>query len=397
MPELPLEIPCFHFSAAADGSILQANAHLYRSLGYDPGELQGTKLEKLFTFPTRIFLQTHLYPLLQLAGHADEIYITLKSKTGAEVPLLINAMRTEGEGSYTVQFVGIAVPKRKKFEEEIIAAKKAAEKALQEQTDLKAAKEELQNRAEELDTQIALSSLRNQELNQFNHLATHTFQEPLRKLLYLSGHVLDEGGEQPNLAAMEKIQRAARDMDVKLKGLQQYLWLSNETVGREPVQLQQLVAEAKDAVAIEHPAVPIVLEMEHLPIIEANKEQLFFLMKELMTNAVRFRKAGAAVNIHIYASTVLLNLFRELPGKYKYTDFLKFQVQDNGVGMDGAYQHQAFELFRTLHPNGGSGIGLALCRKIVENHLGSMSLESKIGAGMTVSVFLPLQQVPLVS
>ncbi|MES2772934.1 MAG: ATP-binding protein [Bacteroidota bacterium] len=392
MQDLYKDIPCVYFASSDDGSIIEANETLCHFLGNTRQELIGRKLESIFTLATRIFQQTHFYPLLQLKGHAEEIYITLKAKDGEELPVLINATRKEKDGQTRLHFAGIPVNQRKKFEDEIIAAKKAAEKALVENTALKTAQEALQKHAEELDTQIALTTLRNQQLQQLNHLATHNFQEPLRKLLFFSGQILEQGDDQSTRTAVQKIRKAAEDLDVKLKGLQQYVWLTNEEPEWEQVDLLNIMEIARKHAEVENPGVTVMLESEAIPLIEANSRQMLMLLKELLANAVRFRKPGNTANVKVYASGLQLNKFRQLPGKYKYTDFLKLQVEDSGIGFDGQFQDQAFELFRKLHAAGGAGIGLSLCRKIVENHGGSISLESQKDAGTTAIIFLPVKQ-----
>ncbi len=384
-------IPCVYFSSLADGCIADVNEALCKYLKYSRDELVGQKLASIFTLSTRIFHQTHFYPLLQLKGHAEEIYITLKSKDGSHVPMLVNAERIEEEGQISFHFAGISVSKRKKFEDEIIAAKKSAEKALNENIELKAAKKELEQHAEELDRQIALFNRQNQELRQFNHLTTHTLQEPVRKLMFFSSQILETQQDIESKASSLKIRKATEDINNKLHGLQQYLWLTNEELKFEQVDLFDVMQAAKKLVELQNPDVSIILEAEAIPVIEANSEQMQFLLKELLLNAVRFRKPGNVVNVKVYASTLLLNKFRQLSGKYKYAEFLKLQIQDDGIGFDDQYQEQAFELFRVLHPNGGLGIGLSLCKKIVENHSGSISLESQKDLRTTVIIYLPLK------
>ena len=185
-------LPCIYFSASVEGVILQANEALCQAVGYSKEELIGRKLASIFTLSTRLFQQTHIYPLLQLKGLAEEIYITLKHKSGDDVPVLVNVVTATAAGIPCYEFAGISITKRKRFEEEIIAAKKAAEKALQENTALKAAQESLQRHTEELDIQIGLEKNQNEQLRQFTHLATHTLQEPLRKLLFYAAQ-LPEG------------------------------------------------------------------------------------------------------------------------------------------------------------------------------------------------------------
>ena len=383
-------IPCIYFSSSEDGYLVDVNEALCRYLNYTTDELLGQKLENIFTLSTRIFQQTHLYPLLQLKGHAEEIYITLKSKDGSHVPILMNAERIEENGQISFHFAGISVSKRKKFEEEIIAAKKSAEKALNENVALKAVQKELEQHAEELDRQIALFNLQNQELKQFNHLTTHTLQEPVRKLMFFSSQILDTHQDKESRASLLKLRKATEDINNKLHGLQQYLWLTNEDLKCEQVDLFDVMQAAKKMVELQNTDKSILIDAEAIPVIKANREQMQFLMKELLLNAVRFCKPGNVVNLKVYASTLLLNQFRQLPGKYKYAEFLKLQIQDDGIGFDDQYQEQAFELFRVLHPNGGLGIGLSLCKKIVENHNGFISLEGQKDVSTTVNIYLPL-------
>lgn len=392
MQHLYKHIPCIYFSSSVDGNITDVNEALSRYLKYPRDELVGKKLESIFTLSTRIFQQTHLYPLLQLKGRAEEIFITLKGRDGEQVPMLINAERIEENGQISFHFAGISVSNRKKFEDEIIAAKKLAEKALNENAALKAAKIELEQHAEELDRQIALFDRQNEELRQFNHLATHTLQEPVRKLLFFSSQIVEIQQNTNTVNALQKLRKAIEDIQYKLQGLQKYVWLTNEELKFEVLDLVDLLQSAKKKVEQQNPGINLFLEAEAIPVIEGNSEQMQFMLKELLVNAVKFRKQGNDVNVNVYASTLLLNKFRQLSGKYKYAEFLKLQIQDDGIGFDDQYQDQAFELFRVLHSNGGVGIGLPLCKKIVENHSGSISLESQTDERTTVIIYLPLKQ-----
>ena len=393
MEDLFKDIPCIYFSSSSDGLIIEANENLCHLLGYTRDELIGQKLQIIFSLATRIFQQTNFYPLLQLNGHDEEIYITLRCKDGADVPVLLNAIQKEKDGQTHLHFAGIAISKRKKFEDEIIAAKKAAEKALNENTALKAAQEQLQKRAEELDIQIVLAKLQNQELKEFNHLVTHTLQEPMRKLLFFSSQILAPEKEKQAATIAQKIKKEAADLYAKLTGLQQYLWLTHDEQQWEELDLLKLAEHACTQAEFENAGISIMLEADSIPLIEAKSGQMLFLLKELFLNAVRFRKPGNVVNVKIYSSTLLLNKFRQVTGKYKYAEYVKLQIKDSGIGFDDKYQEQAFELFRKLHSISGRGIGLSLCRKIVENHNGSITLESQKNGGTTVIIFLPVKQV----
>jgi sigma-B regulation protein RsbU (phosphoserine phosphatase) len=209
--------------------------------------------------------------------------------------------------------------------------------------------------------------------------------------LFYSSQLLELQQDKETIAPALKIRKATEDIHNKLQGLQQYAWLTNEELKFEHVDLFDLMQAAKKLVEQQNPGISINIDAEPIPVIDANSEQMQFLLKELLLNAVRFRKTGNVVNLKVYASTMLLNKFRQLSGKYKYAEFLKLQIQDDGIGFDDKYQEQAFELFRVLHPNGGLGIGLSLCKKIVENHSGSISLESQKDLSTTVIIYLPLK------
>jgi sigma-B regulation protein RsbU (phosphoserine phosphatase) len=111
-----------------------------------------------------------------MKGEAEEIFMTLLTKEKKQVPVLINAATSMANGTVLFRFAGIPIQQRLKFEEEIIAAKKAAEKALNENTSLLQAKQELQQHAEQLDRQMVLAQKQNGELRQFNHVVTHDLQ-----------------------------------------------------------------------------------------------------------------------------------------------------------------------------------------------------------------------------
>ncbi|WP_333306211.1 diguanylate cyclase domain-containing protein [Microcoleus sp. B7-D4] len=122
--------PCGFLSFADDGTILMVNATLVQLLGHEPDELRGQKMESILPIASRIFYQTHFFPLLKLHGKVEEIYFSLRSKEGSEIPMLINAVRREKGGSFINDCILICIRQRILYEGEIIKAKKAAEAAI---------------------------------------------------------------------------------------------------------------------------------------------------------------------------------------------------------------------------------------------------------------------------
>ncbi|HYF33485.1 MAG TPA: ATP-binding protein [Chitinophagaceae bacterium] len=384
--------PCLYFTSADNGTIVEVNHTLCNQLGYTKEELKGQKLEMICTLATRIFQQTHLFPLLKMQGHAEEIFITLLARNKEEVPVLLNAQRQLIDGQQVAAYTGIVVRNRKKFEDELVAAKKAAEQSLHENTALQQAKAELQQRAEELDHQMQLVSRQNRELWQFNRVVTHDLQEPVRKLLLFTDLLTERKNEGASIDVIQKIRLISEKMRAIVSGLQQYVWLTETPLHFTSVDLSEIIGVLEQELAMEYPGVSIHINAKELPALPADKQRMQLLLKEIMSNAIRFRKQGNEATIHIQASSLLLNKFKTVSGKYKYAEHLKLEIKDEGSGFDNVYKDQVLELFKKFHPESGLGIGLSLCKKIVETHGGSISIDSQENEGTIVTIWLPLER-----
>lgn len=129
MDELLNNAPCGFLSLADDGRVLAVNATLLGWLGYEEGELSGRHFETLLPAGGRIFYQTHFFPLLKLHGRAEEVYLSLRTREGGDVPMLANAARRERDGSSVNDCVLVPMRQRRRFEDELLAAKREAEEA----------------------------------------------------------------------------------------------------------------------------------------------------------------------------------------------------------------------------------------------------------------------------
>lgn len=386
------EAPCIYFSSSDEGTLLQVNGYLCTALHYLRDELEGQKIDALFTLPTRIFQQTHFFPLLKMQGHAEEIFITLRQKNGDALPVLINAERVAVENKTEYRYVGIVVHNRKKFEDELIAAKKTAEKALNENTALMQARQELQQRAEALEQQMQLTQKQNAELKQFSRVVTHDLQEPLRKMSIFASMLAADPFEHDQKKIVERMDKAMWQMRSTISGLQKYVWLNETPPQLQTLHSEQLLLPIVNRLKEEHPAVDLDVQLEAPFQLEGDEEQMALLFYELLSNAIRYRQKEGKALVSITANTVQLNTFRHVEGKYHYSDFLRIQIKDGGIGFDAVYQSQVFELFKRLHPQSGRGIGLSLCKRVAENHQGSIQIQSRVNEGTTVSLFLPMHQ-----
>lgn len=391
MEEIFEEAPCGYFSFFDGGSLHVVNTTLCNLLGYEKEELQGKDVEILFTVSTRIFFQTHFFPLVKMQGHAEEIFISLLTKDKQHLPVLLNARREDlKETPPFTSCVFIVVANRKKFEDELVAARNAAETALKENSELMSAKAHLQQQAERLDEQVQLVNKQNHELKQINHAVTHSLKEPVRKLLLYTERLKEEVSIVSLEKNLPKISKASEQMRNIVSCLQEYVWLNDVPPMFDTADLQTILKKAEQQLENEFAGL-LLLKTDDLPVVKADAKQIQTLFYHILSNAIKFRK-NAIAEVSVTALLIQQNRFRALENKYKYEDFVKLQITDNGIGFNPNYREEVFELFKKLHHLEGFGLGLALCKKIVENHAGIISADSTINEGACITVLLPIDQ-----
>ncbi|TCJ14433.1 PAS domain-containing sensor histidine kinase [Flaviaesturariibacter flavus] len=386
--------PCLYFVVNAEGTLITANATCHEVLGYAPGSLDGSSATRIFTVATRIFIQTHLHPLLRLQGSAEEIYLSLCCADGSELPVLLNA-RSGAEGQF--HCAGIVVRRRQQYEGELIAARKAAETALHENTELLGAGIALQQQVEEIERQMQLAEWRAAELRQLNHAVTHEVQEPLRKLSVFTTMLTELQGSEGVEEMTGKIRRVTSHLREIIQGMQQFVWVSERPLRLREVDLCHLLPLVQQQVEQDLPGAALLIEKENLLPIRADGEQLQLLLYQLLHNVVRFRKPGGTARVRVQLTPLQRNRFRNVEGHYRYDEYLRIEICDEGIGFEPQYREQVFELFKRLHTQSGRGVGLALCRKIAANHDGEITIESETGKGTTVTILLPAATPPSIT
>lgn len=242
--------------------------------------------------------------------------------------------------------------------------------------------EEARRRAEEdLARNAAELARSNQELEQFAYVASHDLQEPLRKIQAFSDLLAVAGAAALGAEAADYLQRIRGAAGRMRTLIQDLLSLSRVTSkGRPfmPVDLREIAREtlADLEVQIHEAAAQIIVD--DLPRVEADPVQMRQLFQNLLGNALKFRKDGEPPRVRVASC--------------RDGDRAILSFEDSGIGFDDRYADRIFKPFQRLHASGrypGTGIGLAICRKIVERHGGSLSVKSSPGAGATFLVTLP--------
>lgn len=272
----------------------------------------------------------------------------------------------------------------------------ALETEVQKRTEeLEAINEEMTATNEELADSNKRLTDSNAELEQYAYVASHDLQEPLRKMRIFSGRL----AEQPELASqsrdfVEKINRSAERMSLLIKDLLEFSRLLKSTSGKtQPVDLNKVVQDLKSDFELLITEKEAQLKVGELPTINAVPLHMNQLFYNLINNALKFSKKDVKPVIIISAKEIKSNDIPEhlrKPGNQK--TYHKISVSDNGIGIDAKYYDQIFEVFKRLHEKSaydGSGVGLAICKKIVNNLGGVLYVESEPGKGSQFNIIIP--------
>jgi signal transduction histidine kinase len=229
----------------------------------------------------------------------------------------------------------------------------------------------------------------NQELEEFASVAAHDLQEPLRKIQAFGDRLAAGAGKQLGERERDYLSRmtdAATRMRALVEGLLNYSRVTRRGNPFEPVGLNETVASALSDLEVVTASTGSRVERGDLPTIQGDSEQLRRLMVNLIGNALKYRHPDRSPTIRI-SGTQLDGDSDEAGRRYEIT------VEDNGIGFEPEYADRIFGVFQRLHGRAeyeGTGIGLAICRRIVERHGGEISAEGRPGEGATFTIRLPM-------
>lgn len=227
----------------------------------------------------------------------------------------------------------------------------------------------------------------NNELNEFAYAASHDLKSPANTLsLWLADFKEDHYDklEEEDRESIEEVTRIVERMRVLVEDILSYSRVVNTDLSdREMVDLQAIFEGAASDMKADIEAAGATLDIDVLPKIRGYPIMLRVLANNLLSNAIKFRSLDRPLRISISA-----RLTSNTPCAYTLS------FKDNGIGIDPAHQEQIFSLFRRLHlpeDYAGTGLGLALCRRVAVSHGGSISVNSKEGEGAEFLVTFPLE------
>jgi PAS domain S-box-containing protein len=250
-------------------------------------------------------------------------------------------------------------------------------------TERKQTEERLARKADEL-------ARSNAELEQFAFVASHDLQEPLRKIqafgdrLKIKCEGIVSGDAHDYL---ERMQNAAARMQTLINDLLSFSRVIRSSQPFVQLNLGELIREVLGDLEVRIERTGAVVEVGAMPVIDADPLQMRQLMQNLISNALKFQPSGQPPLIRIQARMA------ERMAAGASTRFCQLTVQDNGIGFEEKHLDKIFAVFQRLHGRSeyeGTGIGLAVCRRIVERHGGTITAKSRPGQGATFIVTMPI-------
>jgi signal transduction histidine kinase len=277
-------------------------------------------------------------------------------------------------------------------EQKLVAINKNLELEIGERI---ASEEKVKELNRQLLENIARLESANKDLDLFAFMASHDLQAPLRKIRMFSDRLMasaDNTFSKEGKLYLSRIQEVSRRMQDLINDILRFSKISVEKQPFEEVDLNGVVEEAiseMDGLIREKNA---VITIDKLPVLSASTVLMGPLFSNLISNSLKYTKKQVSPRVHIR--------YDESPagggvgGREPEMRYGRIYIEDNGIGFDQKYAEQIFDMFRRLHSNAeyeGTGIGLALCKKIVEMHKGFISAIGKPGEGAMFIVSLPLQ------
>lgn len=347
--------------AEPNGNILSANPYTHELFGYEPGELVGQPITILM--PKR-FRAAHENGMRRLreTGHSRLAGKTLEvsglRKDGTEFPLeLTLSIWLDEQQNMNITGIIQDISERLHAEEERAALIKS-----------------------------------NKALNEFATVAAHDLQEPLRKISLYTGRLNQEmtiSNHRETSRYTEKILTSVERMQNLIRDLLSYSEASLQPLELSKVELNQVIQDVLKELKPQINKANAEIQVDSLPVIMADSSQLRRLFRQIILNALKFCRNGVSPVIHIYGKVLVKDTF------LGQAEFAEIRIQDNGIGFDEKYLDRIFKVFQRLHSPGeysGTGTGLAICRRITEQHHGTITATSQPSAGTTFIITLPVSQ-----
>ncbi|WP_226998829.1 PAS domain-containing sensor histidine kinase [Flavisolibacter tropicus] len=255
----------------------------------------------------------------------------------------------------------------------------------------------LQHRVEERTRELANANKElqrsNSQLEEFAHAASHDLKEPIRKIHFFTDRLKNQLSDKMSPEDMRmfgRVEHASQRMNSLIDDLLLYSHVSQRPHEKKTIDLNEKMKRLLEDLELDIAEKAAVITIGELPVIQGHPRQLQQLFQNLLTNALKYSRADVAPHIEITAKLVSGTRHDLLPDK-RYHLII---VSDNGIGFEQEQAEKIFQMFHRLHGKTeyeGTGVGLAIARKVAENHGGKLTAQSEPGKGAIFNLYLPVE------
>lgn len=279
-------------------------------------------------------------------------------------------------------------------EQKLIAANRKLEIEIQERRN---SEEQVIRLNDQLVEKINQLKMTNEELERFAYVASHDLQEPLRKIIIFGDRLAAKYKDTLSAEGvdfLERMLKASERMQLLIKNL--LTFSRSATTAEDAVQdtsLNHIIENVLSDLEIQIEQKQAIFRISTLPVVHGISSQFRQLFQNLIINALKFSREDCKPEIVIYSEVSQGAHLSHFPDAVAADDYYLIHVQDNGIGFDQKYADHIFTVFKRLHgfdKYEGTGIGLSICKKIVEKHGGCISVQSKVNAGSRFTITLPV-------
>ena len=233
----------------------------------------------------------------------------------------------------------------------------------------------------------------NGELLQYAHIISHDLQEPLRKIQIYSGILRDRGVADPDVEIVDKIIESSSRMSTLINDILAYSKSVRAGKIFRPVNLNDVAAKIIHDFELSIQDCGAIISVDSLPVVNALALEMDQLFYNLIDNALKFADPARTLEIAIRCKKISdTEVSEHIIAPKSSAIYYDISIRDNGIGFNVDYAEKIFKVFGRLHPKGvysGTGIGLSLCRIIVDNHGGALFAESVSGEGSALHIIIP--------
>lgn len=246
-----------------------------------------------------------------------------------------------------------------------------------------------------LEEKITTLKQSNHELEQYAYVASHDLQEPIRKIIAFSDRLIQRHSgnlESDALPMLEKVNKSATRMQLLINDLLMFSKIAKPDISKTETDLNEILDEVLENLNDAILKSGTIIQSEILPPVHIYPIQIFQLFQNLLSNSIKYSRQDTPPVINIKYEIVLGNEIPDVNEIHKESEFYKIDFEDNGIGFNQEYADKIFVIFQRLHGKEkfhGTGIGLAICKKVIVNHEGYITAFGKEQEGAIFSVYLP--------